>query len=116
MREIWIFKYKHSIAINNGTSALDIILSALEIKRGDEVIVPSLTYISTNVVLYRIQNILCNSMKNFSTQIMNLLKKFQKTKLIIATDMKNNVNYDEINKIRKIYKFNNYRCEIFIKI
>ena len=45
---------KHSIAINNGTSALDIILSALEIKQGDEVIVPSLTYISTtNVVLYK---------------------------------------------------------------
>ena len=39
-REISRFlSVKHSIAINNGTSALDIILFALKLKR-DEVIVP----------------------------------------------------------------------------
>ena len=56
---------------------LDIILSALEIKQGDEVIVPSLTYISTaNVVLYKnAKLILCDSDEKLSTQIMNLLKK-----------------------------------------
>src|SRR3989338_97139 len=38
---------KHVIAVNTGTSALHIALSALDIKQGDEVIVPSLTYIAT---------------------------------------------------------------------
>ena len=42
---------KHAIAVNNGTSALDAVLTALNITEKDEVIVPSLTYISTaNVV------------------------------------------------------------------
>jgi len=43
---------KHVIAVNSGTAALHTTLTALGIKSGDEVIVPSLTFVATaNVVL-----------------------------------------------------------------
>lgn len=44
---------QHAIATNNGTTALHLILAALNIGPGDEVIVPVLTYIATaNAVRY----------------------------------------------------------------
>ena len=44
---------KHAIACNNGTSALHVALVALGLQPGDEVIVPTLTYIaSANTVRY----------------------------------------------------------------
>ncbi|MEP7018618.1 MAG: DegT/DnrJ/EryC1/StrS family aminotransferase [Actinomycetota bacterium] len=44
---------KHAVATNNGTTALHLILAALDIGPGDEVIVPVLTYIATaNAVRY----------------------------------------------------------------
>lgn len=44
---------KHCIATNNGTTALHLALVALDLKPGDEVIVPTLTYIaSANAVRY----------------------------------------------------------------
>jgi perosamine synthetase len=46
-------RLKHGIATSNGTTALHLALAALEIKRGDEVIVPTLTFASVvNVVIY----------------------------------------------------------------
>lgn len=45
---------KHAIAVANGTIALDTVLKSLDIKQGDEVIVPSFTFISTaNAVLFQ---------------------------------------------------------------
>jgi perosamine synthetase len=44
---------KYGIATNNGTAALHLALKALDIGIGDEVIVPTLTYVATvNAVLY----------------------------------------------------------------
>jgi perosamine synthetase len=44
---------KHAVAVNSGTSALHLIVKALEIGPGDEVIVPSFTFAaSVNVILY----------------------------------------------------------------
>ena len=44
---------KHAVATNNGTSALHLALVSLGLERGDEVIVPTLTYIaSANTVRY----------------------------------------------------------------
>ncbi len=43
----------YAIAVSNGTAALHLALAALDIERGDEVILPSLTFIATaNAVLY----------------------------------------------------------------
>jgi perosamine synthetase len=43
----------HAVAVNTGTAALHVALAALGVGPGDEVIVPSLTFISTaNVALY----------------------------------------------------------------
>jgi perosamine synthetase len=43
----------HATAVNSGTAALDVALKCLKIGKGDEVIVPALTYIATgNAVLY----------------------------------------------------------------
>ena len=44
---------KHAIAANNGTTALHLALVALDLKPGDEVIIPTVTYIATaNAVRY----------------------------------------------------------------
>lgn len=44
---------KHAIAANNGTTALHLALVALDLKPGDEVIIPTVTYIATaNAVHY----------------------------------------------------------------
>ncbi len=45
---------RHAIAVNNGTSALHLVLAAASIGEDDEVIVPPLTFVSTaNVVLFQ---------------------------------------------------------------
>lgn len=45
---------KHAIAVTSATTALHLALVALDIKEGDEVIVPAFTWVSTaNVVLYQ---------------------------------------------------------------
>jgi dTDP-4-amino-4,6-dideoxygalactose transaminase len=44
---------KHAIAVSSGTAALHLAVRALDIKAGDEVIVPSLSFVaSSNAVLY----------------------------------------------------------------
>src|SRR5437763_345528 len=48
--EDWLRAYlgaKHVIAVNTGTSALHISLDALRLEPGDEVIVPSLTFVAS---------------------------------------------------------------------
>jgi perosamine synthetase len=47
-------KAKHAIALNSGTAALHSTLTAADVKRGDEVILPSFTFVATaEVVLFR---------------------------------------------------------------
>src|SRR6266446_6027803 len=44
---------KHGIAVTNGTAALEVTMSALEIGPGDEVIIPDFTFVATaSAVLY----------------------------------------------------------------
>lgn len=42
---------KHVIGVANGTDALQIALMALGLKQGDEVLVPSFTYVATAEVI-----------------------------------------------------------------
>lgn len=95
---------KYAIAVNSGTAALHVALAALGIKEGDEVIVPSLTFISTaNAVLY--QNAIpvlaeCDP-KTYNITPEEIEKRIAKrTKAIIPVDMNGlPVDYDSILKI-----------------
>ncbi len=90
---------KHAIAMNNGTSTLHGILAALDIGPGDEVIVPTMTYISSvNAVLYvGATPILCdNDPLTFNVTPELVREKItRKTKAIMTVDMKGlPVDYD----------------------
>jgi dTDP-4-amino-4,6-dideoxygalactose transaminase len=46
-------KAQHSVAVSSGTAALHLALKSLGIKKGDEVLVPALTFVATvNAILY----------------------------------------------------------------
>ena len=90
---------KFGIAMNNGTSTLHAILMALDIGSGDEVILPSLTYISTvnTVLLVGAIPVLCdNDSKTFNVKPDNIKEKITgRTKAFITVDLKGQpVDYD----------------------
>jgi perosamine synthetase len=102
-------KVKNAILFNNGTSSLHACLLAYDIKNGDEVIVPTLNYISAaNAVIYcGAKPIFCESDPNtYNVTPESLESKITyKTKAIITVDLKGMpVDYDSINK--KIKKYN----------
>ena len=97
---------KYASAIINGTAALHIALKALGIKEGDEVIVPSLTFIATaNAVSYCgakpifvdcLKDTYCIDPKDIKNNIT------KKTKAIIPVHLYGNMcNMDIINDIAK---------------
>ena len=91
---------KHVIVMNNGTSTLNAALLAIDIKPGDEIIVPSLTYISSaNVVQYLgAKLVLCdNDLDTFNVRIEDIKSRItKKTKAFMTVDLKGlPVNYDD---------------------
>lgn len=48
-----VFNREYSVAVTNGSSALDVAFNALDLKKGDEVIVPSFTIISCLAAIIR---------------------------------------------------------------
>ncbi|MCK5300716.1 MAG: DegT/DnrJ/EryC1/StrS family aminotransferase [Thermoplasmatales archaeon] len=95
----------YAIAVNNGTSALDVALKCLNIKEGDEVIIPALTYIATgNVVLYNNANpvfIDVDDTLNINTSLIEE-KITDKTKALINIDLGGNPSdYKELLRISK---------------
>ncbi len=97
---------KHAVAVCNGTAALHVSLAALGVKEGGEVIVPSLTFISTaNAVLY--QNAIpvlaeCDP-RTYNITAEEIEKRItKKTRAIIPVDMNGMpVDYDSILSISK---------------
>jgi perosamine synthetase len=92
---------KNAIAVNSGTSALHLALAALDVKENDEVIIPSLTFISTaNVILYQnAKPILAECDPTTYNITVNEIEKriTKKTKAIITVDMNGMpVDYDPI--------------------
>ena len=93
-----------AIAVNSGTAALHTILAALGIGPNDEVILPSLTFISTaNAVLYQGATpvlVECRS-DTFNTTAEAIKKAITpRTKAIITVDMNGMpVDYDSINAL-----------------
>ncbi len=99
---------KHAIAVNNGTSALHTALAAIGIKEGDEVIVPSLTYVATaNAVLYQnaIPVLVESDPQTYNITAENIEKKItKKTKAIMPVDMNGMpVDYDSIIALGEKY-------------
>jgi perosamine synthetase len=95
---------KYAVAMNNGTSTLHALLIALDVGPGDEVIVPSLTYISSaNVVMYQGADlILCDSdTDTFNTHVDYVREKItSRTKAIITVDMKGSpVDFDNFQHL-----------------
>ena len=104
-----LIKVKHAIYVNNGTSALHCSLLALNIKSGDEVIVPTLSYISSaNAILYcGAKPVFCEvDTKTFNVNYDLIEKKItKKTKAIITVDLKGQpVDFDSLKKLGKKYK------------
>ena len=92
---------KHAIAMCNGTVTLHAILAALGVGPGDEVIVPTLTYISTaNVVLFQGAELkLCEcDPADYNVRVADLEKVVSpRTKAIITVDMNGlPIDYDPI--------------------
>lgn len=47
---------KHGVAVTNGTAALEVVMSGLELKPGDEVIIPDFTFVATASAVVLRQN------------------------------------------------------------
>ncbi len=99
-------KKKYSIAVSNGTAALEIAIKALGIKKNDEVIIPNFTIISNALAVIK-QNakpILVDcDLKTWNMKIDDIEKKInKKTKAIIVTHIYSFAN--DMDKILKICK------------
>lgn len=95
---------EHAVAFNNGTSSLHAVLIALDVKEGDEVLVPTLSYVSSaNVILYcRATPIFCESDPDtFNVTADEVAKRITpKTKAIMTVDLKGMpVDYDAILQV-----------------
>jgi len=82
---------KHAMAVTSATTALHLALVALDIKAGDEVIVPAFTWVSTaNVVIYQgAKVVFCDvNTSTFNMDVNDLKKKItSKTKAIIPVHL-----------------------------
>lgn len=98
---------KYSIALNSCTSGLLLGLLALDLKPGDEVIVPAFTWISTANVVEQAGGkvVFCDiDLKTFNLDISKIEEKISpKTKVIMAVHLFGlSVDMKELNEIAKI--------------
>jgi dTDP-4-amino-4,6-dideoxygalactose transaminase len=97
------------VCVNTGTSALHLALSALDLKKGDEVLVPSLTYVASFQAISAIGATAIACEINPSTlfiSITDLEKKISKKSRVIMPVhyASNSSNMDEVYKLAKKYK------------
>jgi perosamine synthetase len=97
---------KYSVSSTSGTSSLHLALLALEIKKGDEVLLPSLTFVATaNVIAYcgATPVFVDSCTDTFLLDTEDLKKKItKKTKAVIAANLYgNSCNLKEIQNICK---------------
>lgn len=100
-------KSKYCIGCGNGLDALMLILRAVNISEGDEVIVPANTFIATALAVSYVGAkpvfVDCNSFYNIDSDLIEE-KITQKTKAIIAVHLYGQAaEMDNINKIAKKY-------------
>ena len=101
-------KRKYSVAVSNGTAALEIAIKALGIKKNDEVIIPNFTIISNALAVIK-QNakpvLIDCDLTTWNMKIEDIEKNInKKTKAIIITHIYSFSN--EMEKIIKICKKN----------
>ncbi|MFB5626839.1 MAG: DegT/DnrJ/EryC1/StrS family aminotransferase [Nitrosarchaeum sp.] len=99
-------KSKYVVAVNSGTAALQAALYALDIKKGDEVLVPSFTFVATanSVVSTGAKPVFVDILKeNYTMDPDDLQKKItKKTRAIMPVHLYGNVAFiDRISEIAK---------------
>lgn len=100
---------KHAVAVNSGTSAIEIVLRALGLKKGDEVLVPTNTFSATAAVVIMVgarpvfTDISAKSLCIDAENVQKYLTK--KTKAVIAVHI-GGLICPEIKAIRKICEDN----------
>ena len=105
---------KYSIGVSNGSDAIFLALKVLNLSKGSEIILSSMTYISAaySILFNDYKLVLCDIDFNTGLMDLNLLKKkiSKKTKCIISTDLNGNVvNSAKLKKIikgKKIFLIN----------
>lgn len=104
-------KSKYAIAVNSGTAALQASLYALDIKKGDEVLLPSFTFVATAnaVVSTGAKPIFVDILpENYTIDPKDIEKKIsKKTKAIIPVHLYGNVAF--LDRILEISKKHNIR-------
>ncbi len=100
------FDVKNAVAISNWTNGIFLLLKAANIKKGDEVIVPNLTFIATitPVIWTGATPVLCDVDKNNSCLDLIKLEKLinKKTKCIIPVHLYGNCS--DLDKLFRIAK------------
>jgi len=98
--------HKYSLAVSSGTAALEIAVKSLNLKKGDEIIIPNFTIISNAIAVLKenlkIRLIDCQ-IKDWNMNVSEIEKKItKKTKAIIATHIYNfPLRVDLLKKICK---------------
>ncbi|MDH5415649.1 MAG: DegT/DnrJ/EryC1/StrS family aminotransferase [Nitrosopumilus sp.] len=101
-------KSKYAVAVNSGTAALQAALHALDVKRGDEILIPSFTFVATAnaVVSTGAKPVFVDILKeNYTIDPDDLEKKInKKTRAIIPVHLYGNVaSVEKLSKISKQY-------------
>ena len=101
-------KSKYAVAVNSGTAALQAALHALDIKRGDEILIPSFTFVATAnaVVSTGAKPVFVDILKeNYTIDPDDLEKKInKKTRAIIPVHLYGNVAHvEKLSEISKQY-------------
>ena len=104
-------KSKYAVAVNSGTAALQAALYALDIKKGDEVLIPSFTFVATAnaVVSTGAKPVFVDILEdNYTMDPKDMENKIsKKTKAIIPVHLYGNVAF--IDRILEISKKHNIR-------
>ena len=100
------FKINFSCAISNGSVGLELALIALDIKRGDEVLVPSRSYFSSASSILRVGAKPVFVDLDLHTMNISQIKKniTKKTKAIICVHLYGMLRYAKIHKVAKNIK------------
>ncbi len=99
-------KSKYAVAVNSGTAALQAALYALDIKQGDEVLVPSFTFVATanSILSVGAKPVFVDIRpENYTMDPSDLRKKItKKSKAIMPVHLYGNFSYmDEISEIAR---------------